>query len=49
LLVCLTLSKISYYSVEWGIRKLAPPVAAAIEVHRIPQSVSETKRDKGQR
>lgn len=46
LLVCLTMGKIGYYSVEWGVKKLAPPAEAALEIHRVPQVANETKRDK---
>jgi hypothetical protein len=45
-LVCVTVGKVGYYSVEWGIRKVAPPAVAAIEIHRLPQPVAETKRSK---
>ncbi len=48
-LVCLSAGKISYYAIEWGVQKLAPPAVAAIEVHRLPRSVTETKRDKAER
>ncbi len=51
-LVCLTIGKLSYYSVEWGIKKFVPPViAAALEEKRAGYAVParESKRAKAER